>query len=191
MGPSVDRTTFDRLVLDHLPAAHRFAIRLTGDTDAAEEVVQDALLRASRGWRTFRGESAFRTWLFQVVVNSFRDHRSASAIAAGRGGGDGLPDELPDRRPDARPPLERASAAEQGERVARLVSSLPPRQREVLVLHAYEGLPPAEIAAVLGLSDSNVRANLSFARQRMRELLADLIEGERHERSSTPGTDVR
>lgn len=191
MGSSVDRTTFDRLVLDHLPAAHRFAIRLTGDPDAAEEVVQDALLRASRGWRTFRGESAFRTWLFQVVVNAFRDHRTARAVAAGRGAGDGLPDELPDTRPGARSPSERASAAEQGERVARLVSSLPPRQREVLVLHAYEGLSPAEIAAALGLSDSNVRANLSFARQRMRELLADLIEGDRHERTSKPTPDAR
>ena len=191
MGPSVERTTFDRLVLDHLPAAHRFAIRLTGDGDAAEEVVQDALLRASRGWRTFRGESAFRTWLFQVVVNAFRDHRSAKAIAAGRAAADGLPDELPDRRSDARPPPERASAAEQGERVARLVSSLPPRQREVLVLHAYEGLTPSEIAAVLGLSDSNVRASLSFARQRMRELLADLIEEDRHERPSKRTSDAQ
>src|SRR5688500_20278925 len=125
MGPSVDRTTFDRLVLDHLPASHRFAIRLTGNPDAAEEVVQDALLRASRGWRTFRGESKFQTWLFQVVVNAFRDHRSARIAADARTEGAGLCEELPDARDEARSPLDRAADAEQGERVARLGSGLP------------------------------------------------------------------
>src|SRR3712207_6682754 len=106
----VDRTTFERLVRGHLPAALPFAVPLTGDADAAEEVVQDALLRASRGWRTFRGQAKFQPWLFQVVVNAFRDHRSAR-VAAARSGGP-LPDDLPDARPDA-DPLERSAAAEQ------------------------------------------------------------------------------
>ena len=177
----LDRTTFERLVLEHLPAVHRFSVRLTGDVHSAEEVMQEALLKASRGWTTFAGRSAFRTWLLQIVVNAFRDHRSGRT-AAGRDGAAGpLPDEVRDRR--AVDPQRQSSDAEQGERIAGLVSGLPPRQREVLVLHAYEGLTTAEIAAVLGIEEGNARANLHFARRRMRELLAP----EMAERRRAPG----
>jgi RNA polymerase sigma-70 factor (ECF subfamily) len=181
MGTSVlDRATFERLVLEHLPAAHRFAIRLTGDADAGEEVMQEALLKASRAWQTFAGRSTFRTWLLQIVINAFRDHRSAK-VAAGRNGTAGpLPDDVPDLK--ASDPAGRMSGAEQGERIARLVSALPPRQREVFVLHAYEGLAPAQIAAVLGIEESNTRANLHFARQRLKAWLAPEPEARRPQR---------
>ena len=178
MGTTVlDRTTFERLVLEHLPAAHRFAIRLTGDADAAEEVMQEALLKASRSWQSFAGRSTFRTWLYQVVVNAFRDHRTARASAGRDGKGGPLPEEVVDQR--ALDPAVQSSAAEQGEQIAALVSALPPRQREVLVLHAYEGLTAAEIAAVLGIEESNARANLHFARQRLKQLLAPEIAAAR------------
>jgi RNA polymerase sigma-70 factor (ECF subfamily) len=178
MGTTVlDPTTFERLVLEHLPAAHRFAIRLTGEADAAEEVMQDALLKASRGWATFAGRSTFRTWLLAVVVNAFRDHRSARAGADRDARGGPLPDDLPDAKaPD---PMRLSSEAEQGERIGRMVSALPPRQREVFVLHAYEGLAPAEIARVLEIEEGNARANLHFARKRLQELLGPEIERER------------
>ena len=184
MGATVlDRTTFERLVLEHLPAAHRFAVRLTGDVDAAEEVMQEALLKASRGWESFEGRSAFRTWLFQVVVNAFRDHRSARERHGANGRSRPLPEELADRR--AVDPARQSDAAEQGERIAAMVSALPPRQREVFVLHAYEGLTPAEAAGVLGISESNARANLHFARARLREVLAPEIERRRGQREGT------
>src|SRR5688572_26366493 len=79
----VDRQTFDRLMLDHLDGAQRFAIRLTGDAASAEELVQEALVRAAGAWRSFRGTSTFRTWLLQVVVNVFRDRLRARAGPAG------------------------------------------------------------------------------------------------------------
>jgi len=60
---TVDRETFDGLVLEHLPMAQRFAIRLTGRSDLAEKIVQAALLRVSRSWSSYRGDSSFRTWL--------------------------------------------------------------------------------------------------------------------------------
>src|SRR4051794_6345658 len=63
MGWTGDHDSFDRLMREHLPAAHRFAMRLTGEPHEAEEVLQDALLRVARSWQTFRGESSFRTWL--------------------------------------------------------------------------------------------------------------------------------
>jgi RNA polymerase sigma-70 factor (ECF subfamily) len=73
MSGMVDRTTFDRLMLESVPAAQRFAICLIGDVHAAEDVMQEALLRAHRSWKTFRGQSRFTTWLMRIIINCFRD----------------------------------------------------------------------------------------------------------------------
>jgi RNA polymerase sigma-70 factor (ECF subfamily) len=189
MGPIADRTIFDQLVLEHLSAAHRFAVRLTGEGDEAEEVVQDALARAARGWRTYsgRGGATLRTWLFQVVVNAFRDRLERAGrrqdVAAGGEAGSGdagggsdrhpLTEQLPD--PRALDPAAAAQAGELGEMTARLVSALPPRQREVLVLCAYENLSAPEAAAVLGISHQNARTCLHLARERLRQQLAPYL----------------
>ena len=162
-----DRATLDRLVSEHLPAALRFAVRLTGDLNAAEEVVQEALLRAARGWSTFRGQAQFRTWLCRIVINAWHDHRTAREPPAA------LPEDLPDDR--AGDPAAAAQAAELAEIIARLVSALPPRQREVLVLTVYEGLGPHEVADVLGIREGNVRTNLHLARERLRKQLAPYL----------------
>jgi RNA polymerase sigma-70 factor (ECF subfamily) len=78
MARSSDQIELDRLVTEHLPSALRFATRLTGDIDAAEEVVQEALVRVARSWKTFRGEARFQTWLFQIVINVFRSRCHAT-----------------------------------------------------------------------------------------------------------------
>jgi RNA polymerase sigma-70 factor (ECF subfamily) len=161
----VDRQTFDRLVLEHLPAALRLAVRLTGRTDLAEDVVQNALLKASGRWHTFRGESAFRTWLLQIVVHAFRDDWDRRS----RRKADSLTEEPMDRR--ANDPADLAAVSELGPAVAAAVSNLPPRQREVLVLHTYEQLSDGQIAVVLGIAPQNVRTTLHLARQHLREVL--------------------
>jgi RNA polymerase sigma-70 factor (ECF subfamily) len=169
MQPAIDRHTFDQLVSSHLPAAMRFAVRLSGDVHAAEDLVQEALYRAARAWQSFRGQAAFKTWLFQIVVNVFRDQLGKSEPGAAE-----LKDDLADAR--SREPADHVEAGELGPMVARLVSALPPRQREVLVLVAYEGLTPAQAAAVLAISETNARANLAHARQRLKEQLAPYLD---------------
>ena len=159
--------TLDELVPAHLPQALRFAMRLTGDPDAAEEVVQDALLRAARSWRTFRGDSEFQTWLLRIVINVFRDW------AARRPSTQSLPSDLRDSR-EAGPP-DALLEAELGRLVAAKIGRLPPRQREVLVLMAYEGLTPRDVSRVLGISESNVYATLHVARERLRRELAPYL----------------
>jgi RNA polymerase sigma-70 factor (ECF subfamily) len=175
----VDRTTLDRLVRAHLPAALRFATRLSGDADAAEDVVQDALARVARSWGTFRGDATFRTWLFGIVVNAFRDRLDAQR-RAGRLDGGAVSDDVPDTA--AVDPAAAAEAGELGRRVARLVSSLPPRQREVLVMVAYEQMTTADVAAALGVTEQNVRATLHAARARLRERLAPYLAEQRRAR---------
>ena len=75
MAGPIDRKTVDQLVLQHLPAALRLAQRLTGSTDAAEDLVQEALCRVLARWKSFRGEASFRTWMLQIVINADRDRR--------------------------------------------------------------------------------------------------------------------
>jgi RNA polymerase sigma-70 factor, ECF subfamily len=160
--------SLDQLVLEHLPAALRFATRLTGDPDRAEELVQDALVRAVRRWGTFRGEAAFRTWFFRIIINVFRDRAVSSS-------GEPLSiDENQSNLIDAATtgPPEAAMVAELSQLIAQEVSHLPPRQREVLVLIVYEGFSVREVADVVRISEGNVNSNLSAARVRLKARLA-------------------
>lgn len=170
----MDRESFDRLMLEHLSAAHRLAIRLAGDVDRAEELVQEAMLRASRSWSGFRGQSKFTTWLFQIVINVFRDQLRK------KGADEAIGEDVRDAR--SMEPREMASGRELGELVARHVSTLPPRQREVLVLVAYEEMPIAQVAAMLDISEQNVRTNLHLARQVLKKRLAVYLGEEPCER---------
>jgi RNA polymerase sigma-70 factor (ECF subfamily) len=72
-------------------------------------------------------------------------------------------------------PFRATDAREIGKLVAQRISSLPPRQREVLVLIVYEQMPPAQVAAVLGISEQSVRTNLSYARERLKNELAPYL----------------
>ncbi len=171
----MDRPTFDRLVVEHLPAAQRFAVRLTGRADLAEDVVQDAMVRAARAWPGLRTAGGFRTWLFRVVVTAWRDgHDREARRPAGRLMSDPA-------GPTHEGPADRATTAELGERVAAAVSALPPRQREVLVLTVYEQLSDAEVAAVLGTNRQNVRTHLHLARRRLAALLQPYLSNDRAE----------
>ena len=163
----MDRETFDRLMLATLPAAQRFAVRLTGDPAAAEDLLHDALVRAAERWHTFRGAAAFKSWFFQIVVNAFRD-------GLRRGGRGREVESLDDDAPSigSSDPATVVAGTEIGAIVAMHVSALPPRQREVLVLVAYEQMSPAEAARVLGITESNARANLHFARERLKRELS-------------------
>ena len=160
----MDANDLDRLVRAELPSALRLAVRLCGQADAAEEVVQESLFRAARSWRSFRGDCAFRTWFFRIVANVARDRVRAPP------GAQELIDDPVDSRATSGP--QRVLEQETAQRIAQEVSCLPPRQREVLVLFAYENHSIAEAAAVLGATEQNVRTNLHLARARLRERLA-------------------
>jgi RNA polymerase sigma-70 factor (ECF subfamily) len=176
MGKLYDRAALDRLMLEHLPAALALATKLTGSVHDAEDVVQTALLKAARSIDSFHGGASLRTWFTAIFINCFRDWLRTKRAQRERG-------ELSDGVIDPRSrPFEDAYAAELGDRVAQAVSGLPLRQREVLVLHFYEQLSTSQIAAVLGISEANVRKNLQLARDRLRvELAADVNDEVRRE----------
>jgi RNA polymerase sigma factor (sigma-70 family) len=160
MGRPIDRRAVDQLVVEHLPTAWRFARRLTGDDHAAEDLVQEALCRVLRQWQTFRGEAAFRTWLLSIVVNVDRDRRRRLRLAEPIG-----PEHEPPTR--AASPPELAVAEELHQDLQRAIDRLPERQREVALLIWGEGLGAADVAAVLGITESSVYTNIHLARQRV------------------------
>ena len=167
-----EETAFEDLVRRHMRDAFGFCLRLTGDAAGAEELSQDGFVLAYRHLKEFRGEASFRTWLYRILLNLHRDgirrrsreeHRLEELRErTGATGGD---------EPDAAPRAEELEGL-----IRNRVAGLPDRQREVLVLHVYQGLDYRAIAAALGCSYDDVKVNLSLARRRLREELREHLE---------------
>jgi RNA polymerase sigma-70 factor, ECF subfamily len=159
MGRPIDRRAVDQLVVEHLPTALRLARRLTRDDHNAEDLVQEALCRVLRQWRTYRGDASFRTWLLQIMINVDRDRRRRLRITEPIDDG-----QLP---ASAQGPSELAAAAELHAELRRAIDALPQRQREVALLAWGENLSPAEIAPILDITEANVHAQIHLARKRL------------------------
>lgn len=176
MARPVDRNAIDRLVVEHLPAVLRMALRLSGDPHVAEDIVQETLCRALNQWPRFRGESSFKTWMLKILVNVDRDRRRRlrpyQPIKE---------DDVADREATA---SEQAAAAELNIDVRTAVDRLPERQREVALLSWGEGLAAGEVAGVLGITEANVYATLHLVRKRIAQAIGvDHARLDRHERT--------
>lgn len=149
-------------VEDWAPRIYRFALRLTGDRHAAEDLAQETCLRAWRHRQALRDDRAERVWLFRIAVNLWKDGARRRRPV--------LP--LSGTEPDGLPAVEYLAAVrDDAQRALEALNQLPPRQREVLYLNACEELKSAEIADVLGISVETVKSNLSLARKTMRARL--------------------
>jgi RNA polymerase sigma-70 factor (ECF subfamily) len=159
------RREFERQINACLEPTLRLATRLTGNIETAEELVQETMLRAVRNWESFRGESQFKTWLYQILVNTFRDQLRRQQKVEFTPYEDGHSATSDNWTESA------AHANELSEKVAQLIAQLPQRQREVLVLSTYETMKPDQIAATLQISVANVHANLCMARRKLKQKL--------------------
>ncbi len=169
---------FAEEALPHLDAVFRFAIRLcAGQTDEAEDVVQDTYLRAYRAWATYERGTNCRSWLFTICRNVFLRRRES----AGRRPETPMshfevkPESLPARalfegsRPED-PEREFFDSFIDGE-VAHAVDALPPEFREVVTLSDLQGLSYAEIAEILLVPLGTVKSRLFRARRLLQESL--------------------
>lgn len=144
---------------DHI-AAHRgmvrgVLLRLLRDETLADDLVQDALLRATRAAAAMRGEASVSTWLTAIALNVARDHfRAAKRIPQVT-----TLDHAEDLPGDSRPDGE-AMNAEMSARILGHVTRLPKRQREAVLMHHFGGLGHREIGSVLGISEGNARVIL-------------------------------
>jgi RNA polymerase sigma-70 factor (ECF subfamily) len=160
-GVTVGR--FRAVMLPHLDAAHRFARWLTRDPVAAQDLAQEAMLRALRYFHAFRGDEA-RPWLLRIVRNTWSDQRARHGAEQ--------PLEIAGDRADDRPdPEQSALAGDRRRHVAAALAALPADMREVLVLREIEDLSYKQIAAVLDLPIGTIMSRLARAREK---LAADL-----------------
>lgn len=160
-----DRDAFEALVRRHLAAAHGLATRLTGNPDDADDVCQDAFLTALEKIRQCREPERFRAWLLTIVRNRINDQRRRARVRAAT-----VP--LASVKSPVAGPVREAARAELREQLNTAMDSLTKLQREVLVLHDYEGLLHREIAEKLGVSVMSSRFNLHRARKAMRAKLS-------------------
>jgi RNA polymerase sigma-70 factor (ECF subfamily) len=168
----------EQVFTEHAPRVYSLARRMLGNDADAEDVTQDVLLQVVRKVDTFRGESAFPTWLHRVTVNAALGLRRTRAARRERQ----VPD-LPEpalggaaqpgpTRHWCAPPDEQARGRELRRLIERAIDRLPPIYRDVLVLADVEGLPNAEVGGLLGLSVPAVKSRLHRGRLVLRDALA-------------------
>ena len=152
----------------HRAALHRFVVRVVGNADLAEDVVQEALLRAIASPAGFAGNAKPLTWLSAIALNVLRDHFRRPATRREVGGGEETLEALPSEDEDA---LLALMKDEMGACIGDHLMALPDRQREVLTLHDIGGASHAEVAAALGIAEGNARVLLHRARAALRDRL--------------------
>ena len=160
-----DLGAFETLVERHRDVVFRVAARIAG-RDNAEDVSQDAFLRAFHRLGRFRGDASFRAWLLQIAHNAAVDHLTRRRPELVEGGDDDEPD-----RTVARLPAERLESRERITRLERKLRGLTPEGRAVLVLRDVEGLSYEEIAAITGAPLGTVKGRLFRARRELIEML--------------------
>jgi RNA polymerase sigma-70 factor (ECF subfamily) len=175
-----DAAAFRGLVERHEARALGLARRLTGTAADAEEVAQDAFVRAWRALPTFRFEAAFGTWLHRIVTHVALDRRQALARRARREVGveDGVLEALAGGSAGA--DEDRITARARLE----LLAALSEAQRTAVTLHYLEDRPVIEVAAAMQVPENTVKTHLSRARASMREAF---LRGER----ATRGAEAR
>jgi RNA polymerase sigma-70 factor, ECF subfamily len=158
-------SAFEQLVDRHKPVVVRVAARIVG-SEEAEDVSQDAFLRAFHRLDRFRGDAPFRSWLLRITHNAALDH-------LGRHHPEPVDPETLDtsEQSPSRPPAERLEVRERIERLERKLHGLSPQHRVVLVLRDAEGLSYEEVADVTGAPLGSVKGRLHRARREFVEML--------------------
>jgi len=163
MSPRV----FEEVVLPHLDAAFNYARWLTRSDSDAEDVLQDAAVRALRFFSSLRSDDA-RAWLLTIVRNTWYARFSKAGSADHHAVFDETKDDRPDEQLDPEALLIQRQAVE---RVQRAIEGLPADFREVIVLRELEGLSYKEIAAIVGVPIGTVMSRLARGRERLLGLL--------------------
>ena len=161
---------FEALVLAHEKNVYNLALRMTGDPQDAEDMAQEAFLKAYRSLGDFRGESRFSVWLYRVVSNVCldflrrRSRRPSVSLTEEDDEGEELQRDVPDERFSPEALLERKLTREA---VRAGLRELPEEQRQILLLREIEGLSYEEIGEILDLEPGTVKSRIFRARKRL------------------------
>jgi RNA polymerase sigma-70 factor (ECF subfamily) len=155
-----DRPLYDQVVAE-IPRLRRFARNLIGSADRADDLVQDALIRAVESIDSFRSGSNLRAWLFAILRNVFIDQRRREVRAPFEdAGADGPPEVWVAPNQERQAELDDLAAA---------IARMPDGMRQVVLLCGVEGLDYEEVAEILGIPVGTVRSRLSRAREMLKQ----------------------
>jgi RNA polymerase sigma-70 factor, ECF subfamily len=181
-----DAAAFEFLYQLHSRRVYALCLRMVNNPADAEDLMQEAFLQLFRKIGTFRGESAFSTWLHRMTVNVVLMRLRKKSLPT-----DSLEETLdPDAensspKRDVGAPDLRLSGAVDRVNLERSIGQLPPGYRTVFILHDIQGYEHNEIADIMGCSVGNSKSQLHKARTRLRELLQEEIRDQaRQERQS-------
>jgi RNA polymerase sigma-70 factor (ECF subfamily) len=177
-----DHDAFYELVRPHERGVYLAALSIVNNEGDAEEVAQEAILKAFKNLARFRGEAKFSTWLIQITINEARMRLRKDRKHLYDSLDDGKEDEQGDYIPrdfaDWRDiPSEALARSELRQALTRALDSLAPKYKQVLVLRDIEHLSIAETAAILGVNEATVKTRLLRARLQMRDALAPGFDG--------------
>ncbi len=165
-GRDGDESALGLLVRRHHAAAFRVAVSLVKEDDVAQDVVQDAFMKAFRALDGFRGDAAFRTWLLTITANEAR----GALRRRGRRKESALDDAIEVQSGDPSPATAAIQSVE-AERARRKLEELPDKQRMSVSLRIEEGLSFKEIGEIIGSSEGAARVNYFHGIRRLRELM--------------------
>jgi RNA polymerase sigma-70 factor (ECF subfamily) len=176
-----DRGAFEELVRQYDQAVLRLALHLTGSEQDARDIYQDAFLKAYRNLGSFRFECSFYTWIYRIVTNLCLDHlrkrqvrKEDAPVATDSDGGEySLIDQVADNRSGASPERD-LMRRELGNRIARALTRLTPRERMVFEMKHYQGLKLRTIGEALNTTEETAKNTLFRATQKLRAALADM-----------------
>jgi RNA polymerase sigma-70 factor (ECF subfamily) len=160
-----EREAFDHLVERYQRDVYRLCYRYVGNHEDANDMAQEAFLKAWKGLPRFRGDSQFSTWIYRIAVNTCLNFRSAKRPSRTEEPSEALAD------PTA-PASERLVEGEKARLVRDAVRRLPEKQRATLILKIYHELSHEEVARALGSTVGTVKANLFHAVANLRRLMA-------------------
>jgi len=176
-----NRAAFEELVRHYDQAVLRLALHLTGSEHDAQDIYQDAFLKAYKNVGSFRFECSFYTWIYRIVTNLCLDHlrkrqvrKEDAPVAVDSSGGEyDLLDQVADARPAANPERD-LMTRELGSRINRALESLTPRERMVFELKHYHGLKLRTVGEILHTTEETAKNTLFRATQKLRGSLADM-----------------
>lgn len=166
-----DRQAFASLVEAYWDRLYRWLYQLTHHRQAAEDLAQEAFLKAFAHLESFRAGSNFQAWLFRIAYNHFLNQRRAATRIR-----QPFPEQLATDEPG---PAEQAISREAMQLLARAVGRLPSEFRAAFLLRVEEGLPFREIAEILETTEETARWRVFKARQKLMSVLAPQLDREK------------